>query len=49
MTDRLRKLQECLEIVIRKRNPLMEENIRAAIRDEEANPQYLKTSDNWND
>lgn len=48
MTDRMRKLQECLQIAIEKRNPLLEQNIRAAIRDEEASPQYLQTSDNWN-
>ena len=47
MTDRMRKLQECLEIAVRKRNPLMAENIREAIRQEERNPQYLRTADNW--
>lgn len=47
MTDRMRKLQECLQIAIEKGNPLMEENIRKAMRDEEANPQYLKTAANW--
>jgi len=47
MTDRMRKLQECLEIAIRKRNPLMAENIRQAMREEEANPQYLQTASNW--
>ena len=47
MTDRMRKLQECLAIAIEKGNPYMEENIRAAIKSEEANPQYLKTAANW--
>lgn len=47
MTDRMRKLQECLQIAIDKGNSFMAENIRATMRDEEANPQYLKTADNW--
>ena len=47
MSDRMVKLQECLAIAIRHKNPLMEENIRAAIRDEEKNPSMLRTADNW--
>lgn len=47
MTDRMIKLQQCLQIAITHQNPLMEENIRAAMRDEEENPSSLKTATNW--
>jgi len=47
MTDRMAKLQECLQIAIRHNNPLMQENIRAAIREEEKNPSSLRTAANW--
>lgn len=47
MTDRMRKLQECLRIAIDKGNSFMAENIRATMRDEEVRPQYLKTAANW--
>lgn len=35
MTERMRKLQEALQIAIRKRNPVLEASIRDAIRQEE--------------
>lgn len=35
MTDRLRRLHEVLRIAIEKKNTFMEQNIRAAIREEE--------------
>jgi len=38
MGSRMKKLQECLEIAIRKRNHLLEQNIREAIAEEEKNP-----------
>lgn len=38
MTDRMRRLQEALQIAIRKRNPVLEMSIRDAIRQEELRP-----------
>ena len=47
MTDRMKKLQECLQIAIDKGNAFMAENIRATMREEEARPNYLKTAASW--
>ena len=44
MTDRLRRLNEALQIAIRHHNAVIADSIRDAIRAEEANPQYLQTS-----
>jgi len=38
MTERMRALQEALEIAIRKCNPVLEASIREAIREEERRP-----------
>jgi len=35
---RMQKLKECLEIAIRHKNPLMEENIRKEIERDRQNP-----------
>lgn len=47
MTDRMRMLQECLQIAVEKGNPFMAENIRDAIKEEERNPNYARTAENW--
>ena len=38
MTERMRALQEALEIAIRKGNPVLEASLREAIREEERRP-----------
>lgn len=47
MTDRMRMLQECLQIALEKGNPFMAENIRAAIAEEERSPNHARTVENW--
>lgn len=40
MPTRMQKLEECLQIAIKHKNPLLEQNIREAIKHEKKNPTH---------